>query len=205
MPLHHREHLRRRSQLQGRLCADVAVVNPTRSTSGVAAHGDLPWRQRHARFAAVLAQHLPHRSSRTLVPLVQRALSIKLQAVIPRGNRARSSCAAGCAVASPRRCSIPFQSPLTMTRRWAARATSSPAARRRRPPAGKARIQDQDRVRAQVRTRAGVQQRPPPRKVQRRHQPSRRTGSTCMPSARSLPSINVNCSTCRPNTPVEKA
>ena len=59
----------------------------------------------------------------TLVPLVQRALSIRPQAVIPRGNRVRCSCAAGCAVASPRRCSTPFRSPLTMTRPWAARAT----------------------------------------------------------------------------------
>ena len=46
--------------------------------------------------------------------------------------------------------------------------------------------------------------RPPPRKAPRRHRPSRRTGSTCMPSVRFPVSINVTCSTCRPNTPAVK-
>ena len=45
----------------------------------------------------------------------------------------------------------------------------------------------------------------PPRKAHRPRRPSRKTGSTCMPSVPFPVSINVTCSTCRPNTPAVKA
>jgi hypothetical protein len=70
------------------------------------------------------------------VQTARRGLSTRLRAVTPRANRASCNCAAGCAAASPRRCSTLIRSRLTMTRAWAARVTSSPATRARRPPEG---------------------------------------------------------------------
>ncbi len=67
-----------------------------------------------------------------------RGLRIRLRAVTPRANRASFNCAAGCAAASPRRCSTLIRNRLTMTQAWAAWVTSAPAAKaRRHPPAGR--------------------------------------------------------------------
>ena len=139
----------------------------------------------------------PIGADQSMYRLSSRVLSIRLRAATPRGNRARSNCAAGCAAASPRHCSIPIRSRSMMTHTWAARVMWSPAARLRRPREGKARDKDLAKARREPR--------PPPRKAHRRQRPSRRTGSTCMPSVPFPPSINVTCSTCRPNTPPAKA
>ncbi len=153
------EHLCRRSELPRRLRADLAARRAARPPLRAPAHRHLPRRQRHARRAAVSAEHLPHRRRRTPARPARPASSIEPRAATPRARPACFSCAAGCAAASPPLCSTPTPNPSTTTPCSAARATSQPRARQS----------------SSARHTAATQTSPA-------CPPSRRTGSTFAPS-----------------------
>ncbi len=113
MLLHDREHLRHRSQLPRRVRADLATRRAARPARRAPAHRHLPRRQRHARLSSSCPT--PTRSAPPTLPGLPVGFHLPdLGRQLHAASRASFSCAAGCAAASPPRCSTPILIPSTM-------------------------------------------------------------------------------------------
>ena len=98
----HAQHVRGRSRLPRRLCAELAGVGaarPARVADRVATY--LGTRGSRSD-AAVPAEHLSRRAPRIHARRVRRDSSISRRTADRRGTPVSSSCGAGCATASPR-------------------------------------------------------------------------------------------------------